>query len=461
MPTHVGGWYGVIMPPSSLSSFVGPAAPNPLGTLKAIRHHPHASKEDLVRFQSARLRRLIRHAYERVPYYRRLFDEHGISPEAIRAPSDLALVPVTTRKTLQSLSAEEIVARGVNPARLTLHSTSGSAGRPIQIRRSWVEDRLLAAIRIRAMRSFGLTSSDEVAIVKTVLGHHAAGAGVLQYLLRTLRKDRWKSVDCMLAPEALARRLHELRPTVVTGYPGHLARLAQTVDQSVLRALRLRFICTGGEVLTGVQRSRIAEAFGAPVYDSYGSYEFDLLAWECPRTDGYHVSDDGMILEIVRDGRPAATGERGETVGTCLHSYAMPFIRYALGDFVERGPDSCPCGQPFSTIREIRGRMIDFFELPGGRLIHPYEVFIPIRERSPWMRQYQVTQRAADDILMRVVAESMPPEDALARVRTMAAAHFGPGVRFEVEVVSDIAPEPSGKFQTYRSLVRSEYDGLR
>ena len=139
----------------------------------------------------------------------------------------------------------------------------------------------------------------------------------------------------------------------------------------------------------------------------------------------------------------------------------MPLIRYALGDFVERGHSSCPCGQPFSTIREIRGRMIDFFQLPDGSLVHPYEVFIPIRECSPWMRHYQVTQRAVDHVVMRVVAASAPAEEALARVRTMAAEHFGPEVRFEVEIVAEIAPESSGKFQTYRSLVRSEYDGLR
>jgi phenylacetate-CoA ligase len=194
------------------------------------------------------------------------------------------------------------------------------------------------------------------------------------------------------------------------------------------------------------------------VYDTYGSREFDLLAHECPRAGGYHVADDGLILEVVRDGHAVGAGERGEVVGTCLHAYAMPFIRYAAGDLVTKGTALCPCGQPFSTIREIAGRMIDAFPLPDGRIVHPYGVFIPIRVRAPWIRHFQVTQTRLDHVYMRVVAASPPDAEALALVRAMAAAALGPTVRFELELVPEIASEPSGKFRMYRSLVRSDYD---
>jgi phenylacetate-CoA ligase len=431
-------------------------------TLSWIRRHSHGSRQELLRFQADRLRRLIRHAYDRVPYYRRLFDEHRIPPESICTAADLERIPITSRKTLQALPDGEILARGLDPQHLNLYSTSGSAGRPITIRRSWLEDRMLAHIRLHASRAYGLTSADRVAVVKTVLVRHSNGSSGLQRAATVLgRRRKWHEVDCLQPAEAIAARLRELRPTIVSGYPGHLTRVCEAVDRSELRALGLRFIWTGGEVLTPAMRARIADAFGVRVYDSYGTYECDLVAWECPWNGAYHVCDDSLVLEVVRDGNRVGPGERGEAVVTVLHSYAMPFIRYSLGDLVERGTATCRCGAPYSTVREIRGRMIDFFELADGRLVHPYGVFIPIRESSPWMRHYQVTQLAPAHFHMRVVASSAPNDEALARVRTMAMEHLGPDVRFEIELVPDIAAEPNGKFQTYRSLVRSDYAGVR
>jgi phenylacetate-CoA ligase len=118
-------------------------------------------------------------------------------------------------------------------------------------------------------------------------------------------------------------------------------------------------------------RELIEEAFGAPIYDTYASIEFNLLAWQCRQTGGLHTCDDGVVMEIMDGARAVREGEEGEVVGTDLHSYAMPMIRYRLGDIATKGRSPCPCGQPFSTIRSIRGRTIDCFTLPDGRVMHP------------------------------------------------------------------------------------------
>ncbi len=86
-------------------------------------------------------------------------------------------------------------------------------------------------------------------------------------------------------------------------------------------------------------------------------------------------------LGFTKDGRPAAPGERGEVVLTALHSFAMPFIRFRLGDIVTKGDSHCACGQPFATIRSVQGRMFDYFPLPDGRLVHPYEIIAILSEQ--------------------------------------------------------------------------------
>ncbi|MGH7896861.1 MAG: phenylacetate--CoA ligase family protein [Candidatus Binatia bacterium] len=434
------------------------AAANRLFVLPALVRHPRATKDDIVGFQNRSLRRLIRHAYRNVPYYRRLFDAHGISPEDVRTVADLPRVPVTTRATLQALGAGEILARGTGAARLDSDTTAGSSGRPITIRRHWIENRILAAIRMRAMREFGLRSRERIAIVATATHRRDEGASRIRRWVDALRTERWHRIDNELPPAMMVARLRALGVAVLVGYPGTLASIARSIDQAELRALALRYVSTGGEVLTAAQRADIVAGFGVPVHDTYGSHEFDLMASECPRVGGYHVADDGLILEVVQDGRAVAEGERGEVVGTGLHGYAMPFIRYVLGDLVTKGAAACPCGQPFSTIGEITGRMLDAFPLPDGRIVHPYGVFVPIRNRSPWIRQFQVTQTSLDRFVMKVVAAPAPTAAELALVREMATAKLGREIVFEVEMVPEIPFEPSGKFRVYRSQVRSEYD---
>ena len=432
------------------------AAVDALRMFRAIARHPDADPEALRCFRARRLRRVITYAYARVPYYRRLFDAHGVSPDTLRGPEDLQRIPITSRETLQRLTAAEVVARGVDPRRLNAWSTSGSSGRPITVRRSWAEDRILGSIRLRAMRAYGVQSGDRIVSLGGAPGTRHAGASRMQRLLA--RRDRQTAmVDCTAPVEDILRELARLQPTVLTGYAGVLTRIASVTAPDRLRRLGIRLVCTGGEVLTPTMRMRIADAFGVPVRDLYGSFEFNLLAWQCPTGDAYHVCDDGLILEVLDQGRPVPEGARGTVVATSLHALTMPIIRYEQGDVVTQGSRTCDCGAPFATIGNVTGRMIDHFPLPDGRLVHPYAVFLPIRLRSPWIREFQVTQHREDHVVMRVVASPPPSDEQLAAVRELAAAGLGPAVRFELEVVPELALEPSGKFRMYRSLVRSDY----
>jgi phenylacetate-CoA ligase len=427
-----------------------------VGTFRGIAR-AGTDAETLRRFRTAQLRRVVDHAYARVPYYRRLFDAHGVSPSDIREPDDLRRLPVTTRKTLQSLPDEDLLARGVDLRLLNTYTTSGSSGRVLTVRRTWVEDRVLGGLRLRAMRSYGLSRQDHVVTLLGAMSSRRPGRSRLQRLLAR-RGVRAAIVDCTAPIDDVVCEIVRLRPTVLSGYPGALLRVAAAADPRVLRALGIRFVYSGGEVLTPAMRERITAAFGAPLYDVYACFEFNLVAAQCPTTAAYHVCDAGLVLEVLDGDRPVEPGERGTVVGTCLHAYAMPFIRYELGDVVTRGEAGCACGARVSTLHEVTGRMIDFFPLPDGRVVHPYGVFLPLRQRSPWIRTFQVTQRRIDHFVMQVVASPPPTAEQVALVREMAAAGLGAGVRFDLEIVPDLAVETSGKFRVYRSLVHSEYE---
>jgi phenylacetate-CoA ligase len=190
----------------------------------------------------------------------------------------------------------------------------------------------------------------------------------------------------------------------------------------------------------------------------YGSNEFELMGWECRTNGGLHVCDDGLILEVIRGGEIAAENEQGEVVATNLHAFAMPLIRYRIGDVVTQGRACCPCGRPFSTIRAVQGRVVDYFRLPDGRLLHPYGVFRPQCEATPWIRQYRVTQEGANRIVLQIVPAIAPGSQDLAAIRTAAMSALGPDVNFEIQLTQNIPLEPNGKFRVYRSLMNSGHE---
>ncbi len=432
-------------------------------TVPSLLRHPSMSRETLIQYQNRQLRRLVTHAYGHVSYYRQLFDRHGLLPEDIQTLDDLRRIPITSRSGLQALSVDQIVAKGVDHHSLIVRKTSGSSGKPMIVRRTWMEERLQGFLGFRALRSYGLRVRDRHCYVISPRSTHAQDHQVFQRILQLVGIGRHHQVvSCFQTPDGIIQELRQHRPNAISGFPVVLAKLTHIVDHNQLQALKLRFVATGGEVLTPLMRRQIEEGFQAPVRDTYGSHEFHLLAWECCTTGVLHVCDDGMILEVVRGDRSVLEGESGEVVGTNLHSFAMPLIRYRLGDLVTKGHQSCKCGQPFSTIRALHGRMRDYFVLPGGQLIHPYEVAFSAgveHDLAPWIREFQMTQEREDLIVMRVVPFYKPSIQELTSTQRRTAAVLGPGVRFQVQFVDDIKPEPNGKFRVYRSQVlQSPYD---
>jgi phenylacetate-coenzyme A ligase PaaK-like adenylate-forming protein len=419
--------------------------------LAAARALLRRGRDEILADQSARLSALVRYAARHVPHYRELFGRHGLDPERVRGVEDLAAIPITTRADVQASAPVAMVAKGLDPARLLVTRTTGSSGRPIHIRRTWLEERILVAFRLRALHDLGLRVTDRRASLVLSIGDPREWR-LPQRLLQAAGLYRTHDVSCLLAPVEIERELAAFRPDVLAGYPGILARVA-----AVAGGARPRLVVPGGEVLTAQMRQRIAEGFGASVCELYGSHEFKTIAWECRLTGLLHVADDSVVLEVLDGTTPVGPGGTGEVVATALYSYAMPFIRYRLGDIVTRGPSPCPCGRPFSTIRAVQGRMLDYFPLPGGQLIHPYEL-TQLTKHASWIGQQRVIQERLDRIVVYLVPAERPAGGDVRAIEQALARRLGPEVRVSVALVNDMPMEPNGKFRVHRSLVHSEYD---
>ena len=332
---------------------------------------------------------------------------------------------------------------------------------PLRFRRTLLEHNLLHLFQWRARRQLGQQSGDRIARILRPDPVPRRDNRLVGSMIEILGVERNLRLSLYEAPQTLLERLRAFRPDIVTGYPGVLTRLAAEAEAGQLDRIGPRLVLTESEVLTPAMRARIGSGWRAPVYEIYACHETRLIAWECPARGGLHTCDDAVIIEVLRDGRPVGAGERGEVVVTALHSYAMPFIRYRLGDIVTRGEKSCTCGLPFATIRTIQGRMLDFFRLPGGRWVHPYEILEGIaNDRIEWISQYQLIQERVDRIVLLFVPVGDVPAARIAEFQRFATGLVGPGVEICVQPVAEIRPGEGGKFRVSRSLVRSEYDGI-
>ena len=431
--------------------------PEVVRTALAVPRHSWATRTELREFQDARLRRLLVHAYERVPYYRRLFDRHRLHPRHIRGVVDLHLIPISSKQDLRDQRESSLIASGLDPSSLRSVRTSGSSGEPFTVRRTALEEKLQYLFMLRALASMGVQARDRRVMVGLMRGSQGSRKP-LGRMLEAMGIDRMLPLDGLRNPDELATALRSYRPDVVTGMPGMLCRLADHLLRQDDQSIRPRLLVVGGEVLTPVMRRRLSEAFAAPVRQTYASHEFPLIGWECTATGDLHTSDDGVLVEILRDGRPAEPGEQGEVVATNLHAYAMPFIRYRLGDLVTRGDEHCACGRPFSSIGSIQGRTIDYFTLPGGRVLHPYDILRTlIAGGDGWIRQYQLLQERTDRIVLRVLPAESQVSEQVARVERSVERLLGPEVSFQVQLLDELPLEPTGKFRPARSLVPTTY----
>ena len=423
-----------------------------LATLRRMLRHSRATRTEIIAFQSERLRHLVAHAYEKVPYYRKLFDAHGLRPEHIRSVGDLHRIPVSSKTELQASPPEEVLASDADRRKLRSITTSGSTGRPFTVWRGPGDNLAFPVLFLRARRFHGIPWRGRAAFVNNAARNRRRSRGG-RFGRQTL------FIDCTLPPEEIKRRLLEFKPDVISGFPTAIALAATLLTEEERERIGPRMIFTASEVVTPLMRAQITTGFHAPMYDTYNCWELGHIASEGREPGHYAIADDAVVVEVLRDdGQPAQEGEAGELVGTNLHFHAMPFIRYRLGDIVTRGAVGAVAGLPFSTLRAIQGRTVDYFRLSGGRLLHPCAVMLTIHE-IPWIRQYQLVQETETRITARIVPHSPPSEQELEALRELIRVSTGGEVRVVTQLVPEIAPGPNGKFRAALSHLHSYYEG--
>jgi phenylacetate-CoA ligase len=390
-----------------------------------------------------KLRRLMRHCFENVKFYREQFQRAGLTPERIRTVEDLQAVPILTKQDLRD-RFWDFLPRDLPPCRMS--RTSGSTGVPVCI---------LSDISSR------IHNSAAVIRFRQALGIPRVGAVILSPLKTPEdppRRAHWTFLQgvhktCYVNPyrdaptdvDSANELLGTLRRPVVMGIAPAVHRLAERIADGLFLDCRPAAVVTMGQTLTPSMKRLIESAFGVKVNDLYACTEAGDIAWECREHCGYHVNADNCLVEILKDGAPVAEGDVGEVVITNLNRYVMPIVRYRTGDLARRGgATGCPCGRRLPMLAEIIGRSGEDMLLPGGSRV-PWNQLKSLMTHQQ-IRQYQLIQQSDGGLAVHYVPE---PTADTRQIEDLLAYRYpkllGQAVAIRITQTASIAPAASGK----------------
>jgi phenylacetate-coenzyme A ligase PaaK-like adenylate-forming protein/glycosyltransferase involved in cell wall biosynthesis/GT2 family glycosyltransferase len=394
----------------------------------------------LRQLQLDRLNALLEHAVECVPFHRKRLATHTGRAPRLRSLDELVSLPTLTKSDIQS-NLDAMLAAGVSRDGWIKNATGGSTGEPLVFYRDSRAQVWVDAAKERFRRWMGAVDEDKLALI------WGADRDVPTQFPPN---EKWLNVfGCREDDiEPFIRDLVKWQPRTIRGYASSLHLVAQFIQGRRLPAVRPHAIEATAETLTPEMRRDIEAAFGAPVFNLYGSREVSCIACEDGGHDGLRVADDIRLVEIIHAGRPACPGEDGAIVVTDLVNYAMPLIRYEIGD-VGTAPDARAADARetechFSSIAHVQGRTASTITAPDGRLIHG-EFFTHLFYQKPGVRMFQVRQALSGALDITVVPTADFRPEIMEGITAVVRDHFGTSVSVGWRTAPDIPASPTGK----------------
>jgi len=251
--------------------------------------------------------------------------------------------------------------------------------------------------------------------------------------------------------------LEKIGPFILRGYADSIFRLAEYCRRNNINTISPVAVTTTSEMLTVPRREIIKEQFKCPVFDQYACAEVLGVATECEEHVGLHIASEHCIVEIVDDeGKPLPPGEKGHIILTDLDNFAMPFIRYKVGDIGRLISTPCKCGRNLPLMDFVTGRATDMIFPPNGNALEE-GFFTHIMEDLGWyadlnIKNFQIVQVSENILHWTFVSGRMPETDEKNKMISLANQYLGDMEHMFFQVDS-IPKTSSGKHRYIRSEV--------
>ena len=393
----------------------------------------NAPRTDILAFQRARLGKLLRHAYQTTPYYRELFKTK---------PQDISQIPTLEKRNIREQLAR-LCSEAVPQQDRIKNATGGSTGEPLtfyQDRNYWNQRNLSVYCFDRwAGWDFG----EPQLIIWGALADLQDDTD-WKYLLNNFWRNQYWLNGFQLTDVKMRtafRQMDRRHPQTLLAYPSSLYQFARFIFENGLKPRwGLKGIISSAEMLHSHYRDLAETIFSTKIYNRYGSREVGLIAMECAE-GRMHINCRDLYLEIDS---PDPCTEPGDILITQLNNYAMPFIRYRIGDIGRLSDETCPCGNQLPVLAELIGRSTATFRTKTGTLIHA-GYFTQQFYNVIGLEQFQLIQETLKHCVLKVVANTQWTEGSRRYMVQKIQGVLGADVAVTVEFVEEIPLPASGK----------------
>jgi len=413
--------------------------------------------EKLEQFQLEKLKETVAWVAEKVPFYRKKFNEVGMDADKITAVKDIAKLPFTVKTDLRDeypfglcgVPLKEVV---------RVHASSGTTGKPIT--GPYTADDLAqwTECMVRNFYAAGVRPED---MVQNAYGYGLFTGGLGFHQGAT-------ALGCTVVPTSsgLTERqitlLKDFDTTVLCSTPSYALTIAERAEELGidLKSLPLRIGLFGAEPWSSPMRKEIEDRMGIKAMEAYGLTELGGpgVAFDCEAQNGLHINEDHYLAEIVDPAtlEPVPLGEKGELIFTALQRRAMPLIRYRTKDITRLRRETCSCGRTFLKMDKVFGRTDDMLIISGVN-VFPSQIeslLLDIEEVEP---QYQLVVRKKghlDQLSVNVEAKKVvydAGEEKRREIEAKVAAHIKGNMGIGIKV----------SLKAPKSIARSEGKALR
>jgi phenylacetate-CoA ligase len=366
---------------------------------------PRAELQKLV---LKRMQGTAERVYDRVPFYKKLFDDAGVKPADLKSLDDLAKFPFTVKQDLRdnypfgpfAVPLEEVS---------QIHATSGTTGKMTVTGYTDNDMKVWAECMARVYAAGGTKKGDVV--------HNAYGYGLFTGGLGFHIGAHEVGATVVPVSGGLTARqvtiMQDFGCSVLTCTPSYALVLAEAIEEAGLdpkKDLKLRIGFFGAEPWTDKMREEIEKRLTLEAFDIFGLAEIigPGVSVECPAHNGLHIAEDHFYPEIIdpSSGEPLPYGTPGELVFTTLTKEAFPLVRYRTRDRTVLHAEKCECGRTVVRMGKIMGRTDDMLIIRGVNVFPSQieDILLSFAELSPHYIIYVDRPKDMDVLTVEVEA---------------------------------------------------------
>jgi phenylacetate-CoA ligase len=404
--------------------------------LRFYKKSQHWDRQTIERYQFRKVREMLLHAGEHVPYYRTLFRSVRFDPARFRSLADLKQIPLLDKEKIR-----EDPVRFITDHRQTIHGywkyTTGSTGTPLKLfldRNCHIHK---YAATLRAYHWAGYTPGKRALLLVESenlakdFGYRLLSNSIFFKTTAVTRENVQK----------FCRLLDRFRPDYYIGYGRAFLNLYKYLLDMRLRIPSPISLVHYGENLPEHDKQKLEEVYRTRVYDFYSHREDAVMAAE-PEPGTKYLMDDFFYPEMV-DASEKVIGEgTGELVGTGLHNFTMPLIRYKTTDMLTIKEYSKDDKYPFTRVEKIVGRINDKVVTPGGREF--YFMGEPVFNITGII-SVQYIQESPDNLRINLLTDQTFSPDSIGQLKKNCLKYLGEPMTFDVHLVDKLEERGTGK----------------